>query len=184
MDNKSSDNFINNNVNYGQDTPTPNQYESKNINPEIPDNNINPNQNYDAPNPMNSQNVPRYPYNAPPQGLYNPNYPTNYPPNSYPSYPNTPQAYPYNPNLAVNQYPYNANVGMNVVPSPLVSPLVLNGPNTCCKNMLLVMSIIIFVFLITEISVLNSLGIYSENAFVIVDEVGILIVALLFLISF
>ena len=184
MDNKSSDNFINNNVNYGQDKPTPNQYESKNINPEIPDNNINPNQNYDAPNPMNSQNVPRYPYNAPPQGLYNPNYPTNYPPNSYPSYPNTPQAYPYNPNLAVNQYPYNANVGMNVVPSPLVSPLVLNGPNTCCKNMLLVMSIIIFVFLITEISVLNSLGIYSENAFVIVDEVGILIVALLFLISF
>ena len=61
MDNKSSDNFINNNVNYGQDKPTPNQYELKNINPEIPNNNINPNQNYDAPNPMNPQNVPQYP---------------------------------------------------------------------------------------------------------------------------
>ena len=80
----------------------------------------------------------------------------------------------------MNQYPYNANVGMNVVPGPVV----LNGPNTCCKNMLLVMSIIIFIFLIIEISVLNSLGIYTENAFVIVDEVGILVVALLFLISF
>ena len=41
-----------------------------------------------------------------------------------------------------------------------------------------------FTFLITEILFLNSRGIYTENIFIIVDEVGILVVAILFLISF
>ena len=174
MDNNNSDNFINQ-----QDKPTTNPDQAESINNvEIQENGINSDLNYNAPNPViNPENTPKYPYNAPPQGYYNP-YP---PPNPYPYYPNAPQAYPYNPNVIGNQFPYNNNtVGVNVVPNPLAS----YRPNNCIKSMLLVMSILMFIFLISEILYFNSLGIYTENIFIIVDEIGILVVAILFLISF
>ena len=174
MDNNSSDNFINQ---QDKSTTNPNQVESIN-NVEIQENGINSDLNYNATNPViKTENTPKYCYNAPPQGYYNPYLP----PNHYPYYPNAPQAYPYNPNVIGNQFPYNNNtVGVNAVPNPLVSYRL----NNFIKGMLLVMSILMFIFLISEILYFNLLGKYTENIFIIVDEVGILVVAILFLISF
>lgn len=173
MNNNYTDNFINYNPNYTGNKPTENPYPVENINAvETPENNFNSNSNYNAPVPvMNPQNSNQYLFNAPPQGYYAPNFI----PNSYPSSPYPPQGYPYNQN-AVNQIQSNNELTVN--------PLIYQRPNGCIKNMLLVMSIIMFLFLIAEITIFNSLGIYFDNVFVIVDEIGILVCAILFLISF
>jgi hypothetical protein len=179
MDNHSSDQFINNKPAYEVSKPTVNGYELQDINGiQIQENGINPNSNCNAPNPiLPTQNVTQNPnpnpYNAPPQGFYNPDFP----PNPYPYYPNASQGYPYNQNMAPNQFAYNNNMA---VPKPLVA----TPPNNCLKNMLLVMSILMFIFLIVEMSVLNSYGIYFTNVCGIIDDVGIFTVATIFLISF
>lgn len=189
MDNNSKDNFINYNKSNAENNLTSNPCPVENVNAvETQENRFNPDLNYNAPVPaMNTQNSNQYPYNATPQEYYNPNqnpnsYPSSpYPPQVYPYYPpqsnpyNPPQAYPYNPNV-VNQFPYNNEI--------IDNPLTSSRPNMCIRSMLLVMSILMFLFLIAEISVFNSLGIYYDNVFVIIDEIGILVCAILFLISF
>ena len=166
MDNQSSDQFINNKPAYEVSKPTANGYELQDINAmQTQENGINPDFNCNPPNPiLPTQNVTQNPnpnpYNAPPQGFYDPNLP----PNPSPYYPNASQGYPYNQNMTPNQFAYNNNM----VPKPLV----VIPPNNCLKNMLLVMSILMFIFLIIEISVLNSKGIYFNVC--IICLVGVL----------
>ena len=54
----------------------------------------------------------------------------------------------------------------------------------CLKYMLLVMSILMFIFLISEYFILSSIDLAFKNVFIIIDDVGILIIAILFLVSF
>ena len=164
------------------------------------------NPDFYAPNPISNSQANNqgqaYPYNpnVPPQGNYpyNPNMP---PQGNYPYNPNIPPQgnYPYNPNMPPNAYPYNPNnpppQGFpyynissesfpnnieTVRPQQLVNPSVLK----CLYAMLLIMSLLMFTFLICEIIVLSSIGEAFKNGFVIADEIGILICAILFLVSF
>lgn len=159
------------------------------------------NQNLYAANPVsNSQS------NNQAQPYYNPNIP----PNSYPYNPNIPpNAYPYNPNIPPNAYPYNPNIrpirylynpnnpppqgfpyysvssesfpnnGEVGTPQQLVNPSAFK----CLIAMLLIMSILMFTFVIIENIVLYSKGKAFKNGFIIADDIGILICAILFIIS-
>ena len=142
-----------------------------------------------------------YPYNqnmAPNSNPYNPNIPLQ---GNYPYNPNIPPQgnYPYNPNIGPNSYPYNPNIppphgfpyysvsaesfpnNAGIVrPQHLVNPSVFK----CLIAMLLIMSILMFTFLICEIIALSSIGEAFKNGFIIADEIGILTCAILFLISF
>ena len=145
---------------------------------EIQQNNYN--QDFYDPNPIsNSQTnnqAQSYPYNPnmPPQGNYpyNPNIP--------------PNAYPYNPIMPPSQNSpyYSATIeypNKGIIPNPQpINPIVSN----CLNVMLLIMSILMFTFLICEIIALSSIGEAFKNGFIIADEIGILIVAILFLVSF
>ena len=149
------------------------------------------NPDFNAPNPIlntqaNNQAQP-YPYNPniPPQGNYP--YNPNLPPNAYPYYPNMPpNAYPYNPNIPFPQnspyYSYTVEYpNKGIISNPQATGLL---PTKCVNAMLLIMSILMFIFLICEIIILSSIGEAFKNGFIIADEIGILIVAILFLISF
>ena len=165
------------------------------INPDLyPANPISNSQanNPGQPYPYNPNIPPQgnYPYhpNIPPQGNnpYNPNIP---PQGNYPYNPNIgPNSYPYNPNIPPPQgfpyysvtsesFPNNAGIAR---PQQLVNPTLFK----CLIVMLLIMSILMFTFLICEIIVLSSIGEAFKNGFVIADEIGILTCAILFLISF
>ena len=153
-------------------------------------NNYNP--DFNAPNPIvnNQANNQAQPYPYP----YNPNMP----PNAYPYNPNMPPQgnYPYNPNFPPNAYPYNPNIPLSqnspyysvtveypnngIIVNPQTSPTL----RKCAIAMLLIMSILMFTFLTVEIIVLSSIGEVFKNGYIIADEIGILIVAILFLVSF
>ena len=57
-------------------------------------------------------------------------------------------------------------------------------PGKCLKSMLLVMSILMFIFLISEYFILSSINMAFNNIFIIIDDLGIFIIAIIFLISF
>ena len=57
-------------------------------------------------------------------------------------------------------------------------------PGKCLKSMLLVMSILMFIFLISEYFILSSINMAFKNIFIIIDDLGIFIIAIIFLISF
>ena len=157
----------------------------------IQQNNYNP--DFYAPNPISNPQANNqgqaYPYNPnmPPQGNYpyNPNMP---PQGNYPYNPNMPPQgnYPYNPNMPPfqNSPYYNVTVeypNRGIVSNPQqISPI----PAKCATAMLLIMSILLFTFLIIEIILLSSIGEAFKNGFIIADEIGILIVGILFLVSF
>ena len=152
-----------------------------------PDNQLPPpiNQNYNAPNPItNSQNIYPPPQVYPPyQNFQNNGYIQN----------NPTQDYTYNPNPIISSsQPYVSPVSVppptnqyfsygNEVQQPLVQNIY--KPKTCSLYMLLVMSIILFVFIIVDISVLSVID-ELGNAGYIVDEIGIFICAILLLLSF
>ena len=74
------------------------------------------------------------------------------------------------------EYP---NKGIVTNPQP-INPVV----SKCLNVMLLIMSMLMFTFLICEYIALSSIGEAFKNGFIIADEIGILIVAILFLVSF
>ena len=109
----------------------------------------------------------------PPQGNYH--YNPNLPPN----------ANPYNPNIPISQNSpyYSVTVeypNKGIIVNPQTSPTL----RKCAIAMLLIMSILMFTFLTVEIILLSSIGEVFKNGFIIADEIGILIVAILFLVSF
>ena len=57
-------------------------------------------------------------------------------------------------------------------------------PGNCLKSLLLVMSILMFIFLISEYFILSSINMAFKNIFIIIDDLGIFIIAIIFLISF
>ena len=94
--------------------------------------------------------------------------------------------YPYNPIIPPSQNsPYYSvtvdypNKGIVTNPQP-INPVV----SKCLNVMLLIMSMLMFTFLICEFIILSSIGEAFKNVFIIADKIGILIVAILFLVSF
>ena len=145
----------------------------------IQQNNYNP--DFYAPNPISNPQTNNQGQAYP----YNPNMP---PKGNYPYNPNMPPQgnYPYNPNMPPfqNSPYYNVTVeypNRGIVSNPQqISPI----PAKCATAMLLIMSILMFTFLIIEIILLSSIGEAFKNGFVTADEIGIFIVAILFLVSF
>ena len=60
----------------------------------------------------------------------------------------------------------------------------LKRSEKCLKYMLLVMSILMFIFLISEYFILSSKDLAFKNIYIIIDDAGILIIAIIFLVSF
>ena len=168
MDNNNSEQLINNNIGNQQNQPPMNPFPTTNNNSiENKENTSNLNPNYNATNPlMPPQNQAQYPYNAPPQ----------LPQNSYP-YQNAPQGYPNNQNIVINQPPYNND---NIEAIALVS----RRPSKCIQFLLLSFSIAIFIYLIVEFGVFGSKGLYFGNPLVIIDDIGIFVCGILFLLPF
>ena len=162
MDNNDSEQLINDNIETQQNQPPMNPFPTNNNNPiENKENTSNLNIKYNATNPlMPPQNQAQYPYNDPPQQPQN-----------------SPQAYPNNRNIVVNQPPYNNdNIG--------AISLVSRRPSKCIQILLLSFSIAIFIYLIVEFSVFGSKGLYFGNPLIIVDDIGIFICGMLFLLPF
>ena len=123
-------------------------------------------------NPNNQSN--EYSYNAiiPPQGSYNPNIA----PNAYPFNPNNPPSH-NSPYYSVTvEYPNKGIIANSQTPSAI--------ERKCAKTILLIMSILMFTFLVVEIIILSCIGVFFKNGFIIADEIGILTVAILFLVTF
>lgn len=170
MDNTDSRPFINNNnlpTEDNQVTITPYSEEKPSI------------QNLNAPNPLSN-----------PQRLNKPPYNTNNQQNTYHNssdFQNN-NTYPFDQNMSNKGFRNNPYV---VVPQnneggetfPQQKEPVIYEPSKCMKMMLLVISIIFFIFLIVEISVLCSYGFYG-NVFYIIDDLFNLTCAILFLISY
>ena len=141
------------------------------------------------------------------QGLYNKSDSEN----NYSDNPMLPHIQPYtsNPdgdNLPNNIFEQNNTPFPNNFSTPVVSPYYpqqhqtdqydinqdmeflyhnrLNQSGKCLKYMLLVMSILMFIFLISEYFILLSMDLAFKNVFIIIDDVGILIIAIIFLVSF
>ena len=165
MENNKSDEFIyNNNVTQGQfetslsSDEKPGLTQNKDINEAI-----------NVPQPIS------YPLNTPPQN-YNPDFPQGYqqpynpniPPQGYQQPYNIDQGYPYNQTTIIQhqQYPYRST------------------PAICGKTTLLVMAILQFLIIITDIILLAKVDYGSGTPFIIVDDVGILAVSVLFFLSF
>ena len=131
--------------------------------------------------------------------------------NNYSDNPMLPHIQPYtsNPdgdNLPNNIFEQNNTPFPNNFSTPVVSPYYpqqhqtdqydinqdmeflyhnrLNQCRKCTKYMLLVMSILMFIFLISEYFILSSIDLAFKNALIIIDDVGILIIAIIFLVSF
>jgi hypothetical protein len=191
MDNTSSDN---NSSNYNTVQPQQNQYSINSSSTEKPKYEAikqnNNNQDLYAPNPISNSHS----NNQTQFYSYNPNII----PTAYPYNPNIkPQGnYPYNPNTTPNSYFYNPN------PAPsqesqyykLESVTLLNEDerpqyfcntkNICLIVFLLIISLLMFSFVIFENIVISSKGKAFKIWFIIVDEIGILICGILYLISF
>ena len=165
MENNKSDEFIyNSNVTQGQfetslsSDEKPGLTQNKDINEAI-----------NVPQPIS------YPLNTPPQN-YNPDFPQGYqqpynpniPPQGYQQPYNIDQGYPYNQTTIIQhqQYPYRST------------------PAICGKTTLLVMAILQFLIIITDIILLAKVDYGSGTPFIIVDDVGILAVSVLFFLSF
>ena len=135
-----------------------------------------------APNPISN---PQANNQAQP---YNPNIP---PQGNYPYNPNIPPQ-PYNPNIPPQgNYPYNPNMPYYSVTVEYPSRGIVANPQPinptvgkCLNTMLLIMSILMLTFLIVEIILLSSIGEAFKNGYVIAYEIGILTVAILFIVSF
>ena len=191
MENNKSDEFIyNSNVTQGQfetslsSDEKPGLTQNKDINEAI-----------NVPQPIS------YPLNTPPQN-YNPDftqgyqqpYNPNIPPQGYqqPYNPNIPpQGYqqPYNPNIPPQGYqqPYNIDQGYPYNQTTIIQHQQYpyrSTPAICGKTTLLVMAILQFLIIITDIILLAKVDYGSGTPFIIVDDVGILAVSVLFFLSF
>ena len=137
------------------------------------------NSNSNAPLPAQT------PQNCPPPGFDNPNFQQQaypYYPNQPYSNPNQPQPYPYNPN---QPYPYNMNQPQpyNYQPYPYQQNQISSCSPKARRIAFLVMSIIQFLFVVVEITILTLNG-WMGIILIHIDEGAILVISILFFLSF
>jgi len=154
------------------------------INPSLEENIINPDLN--APNPVSNpqiinQNKPS-PYIPPDESNYEPNYEshlcnTNIPSNVYPDDQNNSptQGFPYY-SPSPEPFPSNEERVENYISQ--------NHNQRKCLIMILIMPILMLIYLFCENRILSPLGKDFYNKLTIADEIGILICAIVFLITF
>ena len=108
----------------------------------------------------------------------------NYQYNSY-QYPSDENNYPYSSNMP-NQNNFSSNEYPNN-PSPkgieTNQNYLIQTPRPRCINLLLIVSIVLFIFLILDIIVLEIIN-ELFSVLLIIDQIGILLVAIIFLLSF
>lgn len=159
-----------------------------NQNPLLEVNNSAPNAITDSPN-MNAYQAAPNNQNLPPTN----NYPYNQSQNTYQNI--TPQYNYYNPAIPYNPNPYNQNISPQGYPPynpniPNPNPIIIqqSNPNAlppnCLRTMLLVMSILMFIIIIIDIILFILLQYGTGIIFIMIDDIGILCCAILFLISF
>ena len=107
-------------------------------------------------NPNNQSN--EYSYNPiiQPQGNYS--YNPNISPNAYPFNPNNPPSH-NSPYYSVTvEYPNKGIIANSQTPSAI--------ERKCAKTILLIMSILMFTFLVVEIIILSCIGVFFKNGFI------------------
>ena len=142
-----------------------------------------PKSSEDEVNSYNTATPASNPQNYIPQEYNNPDFQQNYIPQEYnnPGYqPNYIPQDPNNPNFNPQNIPYNNNLSQPMNPA---QPTTNSNSSVCPKCALMVMSIIQFLFVLIEIIVLSCkswLGMVTIH----IDEVLILVVSILFFLSF